>query len=63
MVVMPRASASLGPWRWTALPSQTISPPSGAHRPDTVLISDDFPAPLSPTSAVTLPAGIFRSTG
>src|SRR5258708_40343389 len=27
-----------------------------------VLISDDLPAPLSPTSAVTLPGGTLRST-
>src|SRR6202161_2421646 len=59
---MPSASASLGPWRCTGFPSQRISPPSGAHRPETVLISEDLPAPLSPISAVTLPGGIDRST-
>ena len=42
-----------------ALPQQ-ISPPSGAHRPEIVLISDDLPAPLSPHSAVTLPGGMSR---
>ena len=43
-----------------ALPA--ISPASGAQRPEIVLISDDLPAPLSPISAVTLPAGMSRST-
>src|ERR1700759_4580364 len=59
---MPSASASRGPWRWTGRPSHRIWPPSGPQRPETVLISEDLPAPLSPTSAVTFPAGISRST-
>src|ERR1700742_2457718 len=59
---MTSASASLGPWRWTVRPSHRISPPSGPQSPETVLIREDFPAPLSPMRAVTLPAGICRST-
>ena len=51
-----------GPVQVDRLPSQRISPPSGAQRPEMVLISDDLPAPLSPTSAVTLPGGTSRST-
>ena len=39
------------------MPSQRISPSSGGHRPEIVLIVTDLPAPLSPTSAVTLPGG------
>ena len=39
-----------------------MSPSSGSHSPETVLISEDLPAPLSPTNAVTLPACTVRST-
>src|SRR6185437_9114359 len=62
MVVMPRRSASLGLWMTTVRPCHRMWSASGAHRPATVLINDDFPAPLSPTSAVTCPAGTSRST-
>src|SRR6516165_249773 len=59
---MPSVSASLGECRCTGAPSQRIWPSLGAHRPDTVLIRTDLPAPLSPASAVTLPAGTVKST-
>src|SRR5450631_1405895 len=62
MVVIPRSSASFGPRRWTALPCQRISPWSGSHRPEIVFTRLDFLAPLSPTRAVTRPAGMSRST-
>src|ERR1700733_907910 len=47
---------------WVGEPSQRISPSLGAQRPEMVLMVTDFPAPLSPTSAVILSAGIERST-
>src|SRR6516165_4352031 len=59
---MPSASASLGECRCTGVPSHMIWPPLGAQRPETVLIRTDLPAPLSPASAVTLPAGTAKST-
>src|SRR5450631_1589885 len=44
------------------LPDHHICPPSGGWMPEMVLIMTDLPAPLSPASAVTWPAGISRST-
>ena len=41
----------------TGLPSQRIWPASGPWMPEMRLDSADLPAPLSPTSAVTSPAG------
>ena len=62
MVVMPRFSASLGPWRWMGRPSQRIRPSSGSQSPEIVLMRTDLPAPLSPQSAVTCPAATSRLT-
>src|SRR5580704_4046899 len=47
---------------WAGLPCQRIWPAVGCHRPEMVLIVTDLPAPLSPTSAVILPAGTERLT-
>ena len=44
--------ASAGEWILTSRPSKTIEPPSGWCVPAMVLISVDFPAPLSPMIAV-----------
>src|SRR6202012_249497 len=44
----------------TGLPFQRIWPASGCQIPEIVLIRGDLPAPLSPTRAVTLPAGMVR---
>ena len=52
--------ASLGPCRWTGWPFQTIWPALGSQIPEMVLIRVDLPAPLSPTSAVTCPAGMSK---
>src|SRR5580693_4916767 len=47
---------------WAGLPCQRIWPSVGCHSPEIVLIVTDLPAPLSPTSAVILPAGTERLT-
>src|SRR5262245_54837296 len=59
---MPSAAASRGVRIRTGFPSQKICPWSGAKIPAMVLIVTDLPAPLSPISAVTWPAGSSRST-
>src|SRR5690242_10915875 len=46
---------------WTRSPFQISSPLLGGQMPAIVLMSVDLPAPLSPTSAVTWPAGMSRS--
>src|SRR5712691_4646734 len=46
----------------TGRPSQLIRPWSGEWIPAMHLISTDFPAPLSPARAITLPEGTSRST-
>ena len=53
--MIPSASASFGLWMWAGLPSHRISPSVGSQSPEMVLMVTDLPAPLSPTSAVTLP--------
>src|SRR5450631_2035653 len=57
---MPRSVAALGLCRCTGRPPQRIWPSSGCQIPETVLIRVDLPAPLSPTRAVTWPAGTVR---
>src|SRR4051812_43489556 len=47
---------------FTGRPSKRISPESAAWMPAIVLISVDFPAPLSPTSAMISPRRTSRST-
>src|ERR1700684_4134795 len=59
---MQRLEAPRGVCTCTSLPCQYMEPLVGAQIPDTVLISVDFPAPLSPIKAVTCPAGMSRST-
>src|SRR5262245_28610336 len=59
---MPSAAASRGVRIRTGFPCQKICPWSGAKIPAMVLIVTDLPAPLSPISAVTWPAGSSRST-
>ena len=59
---MPSFAASFGPWMWTSSPSKRISPLSGVCVPATHLMSVDFPAPLSPTSAITSPCRTSKST-
>ena len=57
----PERGGVRGLCRWTGLPCQMISPASAPRSRRCVLISVDLPAPLSPTSAVTWPAGMSRS--
>src|SRR6201996_6802595 len=59
-VAIPRSVAAFGLCRWTGRPFQRIWPASGCQIPEIVLIRVDLPAPLSPTRAVTLPAGMVR---
>src|SRR5581483_1848335 len=47
---------------WTSRPSNRIWPLSKACVPATHLISVDFPAPLSPTRAMTSPGRTSKST-
>ena len=58
---MPSEAASRGVRIRTGFPSQKICPCSGPWIPAIVLIVTDLPAPLSPISAVTWPAGISKS--
>src|ERR1700735_2474430 len=57
---MPSSVAAFGEWMCTGRPFQISSPLVGCQIPAMVLISVDLPAPLSPTSAVTWPAGMSR---
>src|SRR3954447_15339757 len=59
---MPRAAASRGPETVTGRPSKRNSPLSIGWMPAIALISVLLPAPLSPTSAVTLPRKAVRCT-
>src|SRR5215212_5592778 len=59
---MPSAVADWGLLTCTGLPSNRYSPSSIWLMPAMVLIRVDLPAPLSPTSAVTLPAWAAKST-
>ena len=60
-VAIPRLVASLGECRWTGLPCHSSWPLLGCQMPAMHLISVLLPAPLSPTRAVTWPAGMSRS--
>src|SRR5271165_895298 len=53
MVSTPKRMATLGDVISTPFPSRRISPLSGCRTPESILISVDFPAPLSPTSPTT----------
>src|SRR3954452_5191239 len=59
---MPSAAASRGVPSETGSPSKRTSPASEDWAPDRPLIRVDLPAPLSPTSAVTLPASTLMFT-
>src|SRR5579864_1826529 len=59
---IPSFPASFGPWMCTSWPSNRISPLSGVCVPATHFTSVDFPAPLSPTSAITSPLRTSKST-
>src|SRR4051795_5886743 len=59
---MPSAAASRGVRMRTGFPSHRICPCSGLWIPAMHLMSTDFPAPLSPMSAVTSPERTSRST-
>ena len=48
---IPKSLASLGSLMETTWPSFLITPSSGWYRPNSTLISVDFPAPFSPSSA------------
>src|SRR6478735_2486450 len=52
---MPSAESSCGVWMVTGFPSNLIWPSSYGWAPDRPLMRVDFPAPLSPTRADTLP--------
>ena len=60
-VAIPAWVASFGVRKCARCPCQTISPCDGSQMPEMVLIRVDLPAPLSPTRAVTCPAGMSRS--
>ena len=55
-VAMPRSRASRGEANRTGSPSTRNSPRSCWCTPARILISVDFPAPLSPSTQVTSPA-------
>ena len=59
---MPWARASCGDEKRTETPSKRISPDSRGSTPVMVLISVDFPAPLSPMRATTSPGKTSKST-
>ena len=59
---MPTARASFGVESLTGSPPTTSSPLSGTTAPESILISVDLPAPLSPTIATTCPTPISMST-
>src|SRR3954452_9515649 len=59
---MPNCRASSGEASWIGSPRNRISPSSGGCTPVRQRTRVDFPAPLSPSSAVTLPGEMVRST-
>src|SRR5579872_793635 len=61
-VAMPMSSASRGLENATGLPSTRKSPPVGRWTPESVFISVDFPAPLSPSRQSTSLALTFIET-
>src|SRR4029453_17429286 len=62
MVATPARSASMGEPRSTARPSISMRPSLGSCAPETIRISVDLPAPLSPQIATTSAAATSRST-
>jgi hypothetical protein len=61
MQAMPAAFAAAGDANETGSPSSSIRPSSGATTPAMILMSVDFPAPFSPSTAWMRPASITRS--
>src|SRR5215469_16259538 len=59
---MPSARASIGLWKWHALPSTTMAPSVGGKFPAISFTMVDLPAPLSPISPITSPASIEKLT-
>src|SRR6201999_372184 len=59
---MPCARASSGLRKCTGFWSSRISPSSGTSAPESALISDDLPAPLSPITARISPGSNSKST-
>ena len=58
MQAMPAAFAAAGDANETGSPSSSMRPSSGATTPAMILISVDFPAPFSPSTAWMRPASI-----
>ena len=52
-VAMPRSRASRGEANVTSSPSRSTLPSLGPWTPDRILMNDDLPAPLSPSTHVT----------
>src|SRR6516164_4032765 len=59
---MPSARASIGLWKWHALPSTTMAPSVAGKFPAISFTMVDLPAPLSPISPTTSPASIEKLT-
>src|SRR5438067_2421801 len=59
---MPRLRASRGLENRTGSPMNRSSPPSAGNTPDRILISVDFPAPLSPNRATIRPDHALSDT-
>src|SRR5882757_8900187 len=57
---IPCRRASAGPLSETATPLTRIDPASGAYSPAATFISDDLPAPFSPSRACTSPAWLSK---
>ena len=51
MQTMPARLAAAGSAKVTGRPSNSMTPASGCTTPDIILISVDFPAPFSPSTA------------
>ena len=61
-IPMPAARAARGESSLSGWPSARMSPASAGRKPYTIFISVLLPAPFSPSSASTCPAGMSRST-
>src|ERR1700737_3536386 len=58
---MPCRRASSGLRKCTGWPSSSTSPSSGTVAPESALMSDDLPAPLSPITAMISPGSTSKS--
>ncbi len=59
-MAIPTEAASMGRRKFTARPSNSISPASRSIMPATIFIRVDLPAPFSPSSRCTSPACTAR---